>query len=338
VAKLGEAILAMAPASPGDYSIAALDAVQAEGDAGTTAFTFTVSRSGDTAAPGSVDWAVSGADVDGADFPGGLPSGTLNFAAGQASQTLTVNVAGDTAFESDEDFTVTLSNASAGSSIITPSAGGTIENDDSAPAGPVVLVDADFNANGDTEGFVYSDGVFGGSAAQASASGSWSGGELLVNLGGGSNTTVLNMSGAWEIDFTLVAEMDVELAFDYQLTFALGYESDEFGQMLVSLDGGTPMLLAEFTGDGNSGPTMTTGEQSAVLDLGTLLAGDHTLSFGGFNNKKTWSDETTQVAIDNVLITGTPTPAGAGTQFAGMDSGLGNPGPSEMELLAGTIS
>ncbi|MCK7477220.1 MAG: hypothetical protein M0C28_06725 [Candidatus Moduliflexus flocculans] len=38
-----------------------------------------------------------------------MPSGTVSFAAGETSQTVTVNVAGDTAVESDEGFTVTLS-------------------------------------------------------------------------------------------------------------------------------------------------------------------------------------------------------------------------------------
>src|SRR3546814_6518296 len=53
-------------------------------------FTFTVTRSGDTSAAGSVDYAVAGA-ADGADFAGGaLPAGTLAFAAGETSKTLKV--------------------------------------------------------------------------------------------------------------------------------------------------------------------------------------------------------------------------------------------------------
>ncbi|MGR3583701.1 MAG: hypothetical protein ACU0B8_05545, partial [Pseudooceanicola nanhaiensis] len=55
------------------FSVAALDAVQSEGDSGTTGFTFTVSRGGDTSEAGSVDFTVSG-DVDGQDFGGALPS------------------------------------------------------------------------------------------------------------------------------------------------------------------------------------------------------------------------------------------------------------------------
>src|SRR3546814_14364212 len=85
----------------------------------------------------AVDYAVTG-EVDGADFVGGLlPGGTLTFAAGEASKTLSFNVAGDGDEEPDEDFTVTLSNASAGSAILTASAGGTLQNADGPPAPPV---------------------------------------------------------------------------------------------------------------------------------------------------------------------------------------------------------
>src|SRR3546814_11764456 len=59
-----------------DLAIAADDAVKAEGDAGSTAFTFTVTRSGDPSAAGSVDYAVTG-EAGGSDFLGGsLPGGT----------------------------------------------------------------------------------------------------------------------------------------------------------------------------------------------------------------------------------------------------------------------
>src|SRR3546814_17689153 len=91
------------PPEPARFAIAADDAVKAEGDAGSTAFTFIVTRTGDTAAAGSVDYAVTGA-ADGADFAGGnLPSGTLTFLTGETSKTLTIAVAGDSGFESDED-------------------------------------------------------------------------------------------------------------------------------------------------------------------------------------------------------------------------------------------
>jgi hypothetical protein len=63
---------------------------------------------------------------------GALPSGTVSFAAGETSKTITLNVSGDTVVESDEGFTVTLSGPTSGSVIGTASADGLIQNDDFA--------------------------------------------------------------------------------------------------------------------------------------------------------------------------------------------------------------
>jgi hypothetical protein len=65
-------------------------------------------------------------------FSGGaFPSGTVTFASGESSQTITVNVIGDSNVEQDEGFTVSLSSASK-ATIATASAGGTIMKDDTA--------------------------------------------------------------------------------------------------------------------------------------------------------------------------------------------------------------
>src|SRR5207249_258929 len=120
-------------------AITALSASKAEGNGGgSTAFTFTVTRSGDTSGTTTVTYTVSaGASpaADAADFnPAGFPTGTLTFAAGATSQVLTINVSADSTVESDENFTVTLSGASAGATITTPSAAGLIVNDDAGLA------------------------------------------------------------------------------------------------------------------------------------------------------------------------------------------------------------
>ncbi len=66
-----------------------------------------------------------------ADFAGGvLPSGTVNFAAGQATRVITILVRGDGMMEADEAFRVTLSGASLGATITTALATGLIRNDD----------------------------------------------------------------------------------------------------------------------------------------------------------------------------------------------------------------
>ena len=109
-----------------DFAIKPLDADNAEGDSGNTAFTFEITRSSGSG-PGSVQYAVTGAELD--DFAGAT-SGTVNFLNGETSKIITIQVAGDTLIEANQDFTVTLSNPSAGSEIATASAIGTIQNDD----------------------------------------------------------------------------------------------------------------------------------------------------------------------------------------------------------------
>ena len=153
---------------PATLSIAATSADKAEGQSGTTPFTFTVTRSGDTSVAHSANWAVSGAAVAAADFVGGvLPSGTVNFAAGETSKVVTVNVAGDTAVEADEGFTVTLSTPSTGATLGTATATGTIQNDDAAPvAGSVSISDVSVTeGNSGTKLAVFTVTRAGGTAA-----------------------------------------------------------------------------------------------------------------------------------------------------------------------------
>ena len=127
-------------------SVAAASATNAEGNSGATAFTFTVTRSGNTTQAATVDFAVAGSGTsaaNGADFVGGvLPSGTLTFAPGVLTQTITLNVQGDTTVEATETFTLTLSNATGGMTIATASANGTIQNDDNPPAAPTLSIAA----------------------------------------------------------------------------------------------------------------------------------------------------------------------------------------------------
>ena len=101
---------------------------QAEGDNGTTAFTFTVTRTGDLTQATTADWSVSG-DADATDFGGAIPSGQVSFAAGQSTATITVEATGDLDVENDEAFTVTLSNAN-NATISQPTASSVIVNDD----------------------------------------------------------------------------------------------------------------------------------------------------------------------------------------------------------------
>lgn len=68
--------------------------------------------------------------ADAADFVGGvLPLSSLSFADGEYSKTITVSVQGDEDVESNEAFTVNLSNASTGADIVVGTANG-VQSDD----------------------------------------------------------------------------------------------------------------------------------------------------------------------------------------------------------------
>ncbi len=123
------------PAVP-TLAIAATSANQTEGNSGSKAFTFTVTRAVNTTGSNNVNWAVTGSGSNPAnatDFVGGvLPSGVVSFTTGEISKVITVDVQGDTTVEPNENFTVTLSNATNGATITTATATGAIQNDDTS--------------------------------------------------------------------------------------------------------------------------------------------------------------------------------------------------------------
>lgn len=120
-----------APPTP-ELSFGSALVSHSEGNAGTTTYSYTVNRTGSTTGATSVNWGVTG-DVDANDFVGGaLPGGSLTFAAGETSKTITINVAGDATFEATESFSVTLSGVSGGT-VALGTAVGVILNDDTAP-------------------------------------------------------------------------------------------------------------------------------------------------------------------------------------------------------------
>src|SRR5439155_636364 len=87
----------------------------AEGDSGTTNFTFTVSKTGATALAATVDYATADVSATGDTSCGAgtdykSAAGSLNFAAGDTSKTVTVQVCGDNLYEATETFHVILSN------------------------------------------------------------------------------------------------------------------------------------------------------------------------------------------------------------------------------------
>ena len=114
----------------GPPALAVADAEAREGTDDTIAFEVTLSRA--AAHTVTVDYATAdGTASAGEDYA--ATSGTLTFAAGNTRKTVAVAVLDDAKDESEERFTLTLSNAS-GAVIADGEATGIIENDDPMPA------------------------------------------------------------------------------------------------------------------------------------------------------------------------------------------------------------
>lgn len=91
---------------------------------------FVVQRGGGTTGTVTADYSVVfNGNANAADLSGTI-GGTVTFEDGQSEATISLTVAGDTAVEPDETFSVVLSNATGGANIVDGNATGTIINDD----------------------------------------------------------------------------------------------------------------------------------------------------------------------------------------------------------------
>jgi hypothetical protein len=129
--KVSTSCEAVSGVTPPAISIA--DASVAEGNAGQTALSFSVTLSKAGVKPVSVHYAIANGTASApADFAGA--DGTLTFTPGEKSKPLSVSVVGETAYEPDETLTVALSSP-VNATIVRGTATGTIQNDD-PPAQP----------------------------------------------------------------------------------------------------------------------------------------------------------------------------------------------------------
>ncbi|MDZ8085594.1 MAG: Calx-beta domain-containing protein [Nostoc sp. DedQUE12b] len=127
------------------YAISTPTSTLTEGNSGTQAVSFTVTRSGGIGVASTINYAFNGAATFGSDYNniqvtggGTTTSGTLSFAVGETTKTITADVLGDNTFELNEDITIILSNPSLitgapNSTITNSSATVNIINDDSQP-------------------------------------------------------------------------------------------------------------------------------------------------------------------------------------------------------------
>ncbi len=124
-----------AVATPGVLSLSA--ATLTVGEAVGTA-TLTVNRTGGSTGAVTVAFATAnGTATAGSDYA--ATSGTLSFAAGETSKTITVPITNDTAVESNETFTVTISAPTGGATLGTTTVSTVTITDDDTAATPGVL-------------------------------------------------------------------------------------------------------------------------------------------------------------------------------------------------------
>lgn len=177
------------------------------------------------------------------------------------------------------------------------------------------LIDSHFDR--DTDGFEYVDDAFRATKQPNYAegvridAGAPQGGVLKVLLGGRDSNDIRGMSGGWRRSFTLEKPAPLYVSFRYELMQTSEYEDDEFSQALVTVDALLQPTegkdyIAQFTGDGNGGLSPTTGWKTFSVSLGQLAPGAHSLTIGAYNNKKTATNETTEMRIDDVRVATEP--------------------------------
>lgn len=142
--------------------------------------------------------------------------------------------------------------------------------------------------------------------------GSWSssgrtGGALEVRLGGVDNVTYTDGNEAgWRVVFSGSGRLWVEGW--YRLVVSRYFESDEYGEVRLRLDGNLVSVdgesyVAHVVGeDGMQSSDHDTGWQSFSVVVEGVAAGSHDLQFLAYNNKKTRANEEVEVYFDDLLI------------------------------------
>jgi serralysin len=125
---------------PAVASVAADAAQVTEGTDISTAVTFTITLSKAATATETLTWTAAGTGSNAANASDFISdrTGTVTFAEGETTKTVTVYLNGDADFELTETFALTLSGASSGLTLGTASATVSISNDD-VPSTPLVL-------------------------------------------------------------------------------------------------------------------------------------------------------------------------------------------------------
>lgn len=279
----------------GGVTVAIASASVSEGNAGLRTITFAVDLSAPAANQVSVTaTTVGGTAIAGEDFQ--AKTGTVTIAAGQTHGDFVVNLLPDQILEGDETFTVVLSNPSAGVSITTGTATGTIINDDQGT--PVAINGLSITDNNGDH--------------------AWWGGALGDQIqGGGGNDSLMGAAGSDVLDGGDGNDL---------LMGGIGG-----GDGPDSLIGGTGNDTA-MGGDGSDTILGGAGDDLLMGDAGadTILGGgDKDLILGGSGNDYLWGEAGNDTLIgqsgDDVMVGGDGSDqlvadGGADTLTGGADS------------------
>lgn len=290
-------------------TISVANASKAEGQAGTSVLSFTVSLSGPSGRPISVAYATAdgsganGAKSTGNASQGGVDytpaAGSVTFAPGATTQTIAVLVNGDTLNEADEELVVDLSGPT-NATIATGSATGTITNDDALPilsiggarvlegnAGTSALQFTvrlrDLNGNPAPSGrsvtvdYATADGSGLNPATIANSDYVAANGTLTFPAGQDTQVIVVNVNG----DTTEEGNEDLKVALAAPANAVLGAASSGIG--LITNDDGSPIFInvadsSVAEGNGGNAQLQFTVSLSKPVPVGQTLTVDYATS------------------------------------------------------------
>lgn len=166
---------------------------------------------------------------------------------------------------------------------------------------------------GNTGSFNYSDGVFGSTGSSNNyavesyngATGSPSAGSVAIKLGGIDNTSITNMTGAWQVPFTLGSSTNnIRLKFSYR-AYHSGSNAMDSGDNLTltrRITGGAVNSSNTFVTANAPATSYNTGWVTVTQNIGTLAAGNYVLSLGGRLAAKNNTNEHVTVLYDSIEI------------------------------------
>lgn len=278
------------------------DVTVTEGDVGTTAATFTVSLLQPSALPATVSYSTSSGSAQlGTDFQNA--SGTITFAPGETTKTITINVNGDSAVESNETFQVNLLSNAVNATIGDNLGVGTITNDDFLPSLQVNNVQVT-EGNSGTKELTFTVTRVGSTASVTTVAISTSNGTATANSDyvGISNTTLV--FGIGEIEKTVTVLINGDLTPEQNETFFLNLSTPVNALITPGLGQGVGTILT----DDNFPPvvTMPVGPLTVNEETNIAITGIQVTDadIGGGSMDVTLSASNGTIVVRNDVVNG----------------------------------